>query len=203
MRFSANSYWRLTDWRQSRNFVEYDERPANGVDLRGEAWLPSYPQLGGKLMYEFYRGDEVALFGKDTRQKNPYAVTVAVNYTPIPLVTIGAGHRAGKGNNSDARIDLSMNYRLGAGIAFELCPRSGKLLHWTDWRSLRFTAIRIDCRKRKPGLNNDPNPSTPVATLPVTAFAPPPVANDYHGVQIAPVQASRWRSHPAGFSIPR
>ncbi|VTR48614.1 Invasin [Serratia fonticola] len=35
-------------------------------------------------MFEQYRGDEVALFGKDDRQKNPYAVTAGINYTPIP-----------------------------------------------------------------------------------------------------------------------
>ncbi len=37
-----------------------------GWDVRTEAWLPFYPQLGGKLIYEQYYGDEVALFGTDT-----------------------------------------------------------------------------------------------------------------------------------------
>lgn len=34
-----------------------------------ESWLPFYPQLGAKLVYEQYYGDEVALFGTDNLQK--------------------------------------------------------------------------------------------------------------------------------------
>lgn len=85
LKFSANTYFGLTGWHQSRDFSSYDERPADGFDIRTEAYLPAYPQLGGKLMYEKYRGDEVALFGKDDRQKDPHAVTLGVNYTPVPF----------------------------------------------------------------------------------------------------------------------
>ncbi|EKN4774952.1 inverse autotransporter beta domain-containing protein, partial [Yersinia enterocolitica] len=113
LKLSGNSYFSITDWHQSRDFTDYNERPANGYDLRAEAYLPSYPQLGGMAMYEKYHGDEVALFGKDNRQKNPHAITAGVNYTPIPLVTIGAEHRAGKGGQKDSSINLQLNYRLG------------------------------------------------------------------------------------------
>ncbi|WP_145480939.1 inverse autotransporter adhesin Ilp [Yersinia similis] len=113
LRFSANTYFGLTGWHQSRDFSSYDERPADGFDIRTEAYLPAYPQLGGKLMYEKYRGDEVALFGKDDRQKDPHAVTLGVNYTPVPLVTIGAEHREGKGNNNNTSVNVQLNYRMG------------------------------------------------------------------------------------------
>lgn len=113
LKLSANSYLALTDWHQSRDFADFNERPANGYDLRAEAYLPAYPQLGGTLVYEHYQGDEVALFGKDDRQKNPYAVTAGINYTPIPLITLGAEYRAGKGSRNDANISMQMNYRLG------------------------------------------------------------------------------------------
>ncbi|ERP84440.1 invasin [Yersinia pestis 9] len=103
----------MTGWHQSRDFSSYDERPADGFDIRTEAYLPAYPQLGGKLMYEKYRGDEVALFGKDDRQKDPHAVTLGVNYTPVPLVTIGAEHREGKGNNNNTSVNVQLNYRMG------------------------------------------------------------------------------------------
>ncbi len=112
LKFSANTYFGLTGWHQSRDFSSYDERPADGFDIRTEAYLPAYPQLGGKLMYEKYRGDEVALFGKDDRQKDPHAVTLGVNYTPVPLVTIGAEHREGKGNNNTS-VNVQLNYRMG------------------------------------------------------------------------------------------
>ncbi len=52
LKFSANTYFGLTGWHQSRDFSSYDERPADGFDIRTEAYLPAYPQLGGKLMYE-------------------------------------------------------------------------------------------------------------------------------------------------------
>lgn len=122
LKLSANSYFGTTDWHQSRDFADYNERPANGYDVRAEAYLPSHPQLGGKLMYEKYRGEEVALFGKDNRQKNPHAVTAGVNYTPIPLLTVGAEHRAGKGSKNDSSINFQFNYRLGESWQSHINP---------------------------------------------------------------------------------
>ncbi|WP_390621341.1 YrIlm family inverse autotransporter adhesin [Yersinia frederiksenii] len=122
LKFSANSYFGTTDWHQSRDFADYNERPANGYDVRAEAYLPAYPQLGGKLMYEQYRGDEVALFGKNERQKNPHAVTAGINYTPVPLLTVGAEHRAGKGSKNDSSLNLQVNYRLGESWQSHIDP---------------------------------------------------------------------------------
>ncbi|MGP2411530.1 inverse autotransporter beta domain-containing protein [Yersinia sp. 2553 StPb PI] len=122
LKFSGNSYFGTTDWHHSRDFADYKERPANGYDVRAETYLPSHPQLGGKVMYEKYRGDDVALFGKDNRQKNPYAITAGVNYTPIPLVTIGAEHRAGKGSKNDSNINFQLNYRLGESWQSHISP---------------------------------------------------------------------------------
>ncbi|WP_162473679.1 invasin domain 3-containing protein [Serratia microhaemolytica] len=113
VKLSANSYWALSDWHASRDFVGYDERPASGYDLRVEGYLPFYAQLGGKLMYEQYRGDQVALFGKENRQQNPYALTAGIHYTPIPLLTLANDYRIGKGGKSDNNINLQLNYRLG------------------------------------------------------------------------------------------
>ncbi|AHM76692.2 hypothetical protein LC20_06202 (plasmid) [Yersinia hibernica] len=124
LKLSANSYFGTTDWHQSRDFADYNERPANGYDVRAEAYLPTYPQLGGKLMYEKYRGDEVALFGKDNRQKNPYAVTAGVSYTPIPLLTVATEHRAGKGGKNDSSINFQLNYRLGESWQSHISPSS-------------------------------------------------------------------------------
>lgn len=122
LKLSANSYLRLTDWHQSRDFADYDERPANGYDLRVEAYLPAYPQIGTNLKYEQYKGNEVALFGKDDRQKNPYAFTAGINYTPIPLITIGAEQRAGKGGRNDTNISIQLNYRLGEPWQSQIDP---------------------------------------------------------------------------------
>src|SRR5471032_2141669 len=122
LKLSANSYIRLSEWHQSRDFADYDERPANGYDLRAEGWLPAFPQLGAKVMYEKYQGDEVALFGKDNRQKDPWAFTGGVTYTPVPLVTVGAQHRAGKDGQNDSQVSLQLNYRLGESWSKQVDP---------------------------------------------------------------------------------
>ncbi|MCS3490670.1 Ig-like domain-containing protein [Enterobacter sp. SLBN-59] len=122
LRLSANGYRGLTGWHQSRDLADYDERPADGFDMRMEGWLPAYPQLGGKLMYEQYRGNEVALFGKDERQKDPKAVTAGVSYTPVPLVTLGAEHRQGQGGHSDARFSVGFSWRPGTPWADQVNP---------------------------------------------------------------------------------
>ncbi|WP_127956645.1 invasin domain 3-containing protein [Serratia microhaemolytica] len=121
-KLSANGYVGLTDWHQSRDFADYNERPANGYDIRAEGYWPSYPQLGGKLMFEHYFGHEVALFGKDNRQKNPYALTAGLSYTPVPLLSFAAEHRIGKGGESDSLLSMQLNYRFGDSWQSHLDP---------------------------------------------------------------------------------
>ncbi|WP_312241364.1 inverse autotransporter beta domain-containing protein [Pantoea sp.] len=120
LKLSANYYFRLTDWHQSRDFADYDERPANGFDLRAESWLPVYPQLGASLMYESYRGEQVALFGKDKRQKNPWALGAGISYTPVPLLTLSTSHRQGRDGMNDHQVNLQFNYRIGESWASHL-----------------------------------------------------------------------------------
>ncbi|WP_273830798.1 inverse autotransporter beta domain-containing protein, partial [Serratia bockelmannii] len=114
LKLGANSYLRLTDWKDSSDVDNYEERPANGWDLRAQGWLPALPQLGGKLTYEQYYGDEVALFGKDHRQKDPHAITAGIEYTPVPLVTLSAEQRQGKDGENDTRFGVDFRYQLGA-----------------------------------------------------------------------------------------
>lgn len=113
LKLGANGYMRLTGWKDSPDLADYQERPANGWDIRAQAWVPSLPQLGGKLTYEQYYGKEVALFGVDNRQRNPHAITAGINYTPVPLITLGAEQRQGQSGKSDTRLTVDMNYQLG------------------------------------------------------------------------------------------
>ncbi|MEW7313654.1 Ig-like domain-containing protein [Buttiauxella gaviniae] len=122
LKLSGNYYLGLTDWHQSRDFADYDERPANGYDLRAEAYLPQYPQLGGKLMYEQYFGNEVALTGKNDRQKNPKALTTGLNYTPFPLLTVGAEHRMVSGGKSDSQVNMALTVRPSDSLAKHFDP---------------------------------------------------------------------------------
>lgn len=113
LKLGANGYLRLTDWKDSPALENYRERPASGWDIRAQAWVPSLPQLGGKLTYEQYYGKEVALFGVDNRQKSPHAITAGINYTPVPLITLGAEQRQGQPGKSDTRLTMDMNYQFG------------------------------------------------------------------------------------------
>lgn len=126
LKLSANSYLRLTDWHQSvlPEMEDYDERPANGFDLRAEAYLPAYPQLGGKLMYEHYQGKGVSLTGSTSDlQDNPSAVTVGLNYTPVPLIKVGVEHKSGSGTN-DTALTLDFSYRFGTPWVEQISPEA-------------------------------------------------------------------------------
>lgn len=129
LKLSGNYYQPLSDWKDSADFDFYEERPARGWDIRAESWLPFYPQLGGKVIYEQYYGDEVALFGTDNLQKNPHAVTVGLNYTPVPMVTLGADYKAGTGDNTDLNVNATVTYQLGTPLAAQLDPENVKAQH--------------------------------------------------------------------------
>ncbi|WP_145583078.1 inverse autotransporter beta domain-containing protein [Yersinia thracica] len=122
LKLAANGYLRLSDWRDSPDFSSYSERPATGFDLRAEAYLPSLPQLGGKLMYEQYFGNDVGLFGKDNRQQNPAAITAGINYTPIPLITVGVDRKQGSAGNGETLFNLGVNYEVGTPWAKQISP---------------------------------------------------------------------------------
>ncbi len=121
-KLSANHYHRLSNWRTSDDVMDYNERPANGWDIRTEGYLPAYPQLGAKLIFEQYYGKEVGLFGKDNPQENPHAYTAGLTYTPVPLITFGAERRFGLNDNSDNKFDVNIQYRLGESLSSQLNP---------------------------------------------------------------------------------
>lgn len=122
LKLSFNGYRRISGWHQSRQHEDYDERPANGWDVRAEAWLPEYPQLGGKLMFEQYYGRNVALLNWSTKQKDPYAVTVGMDYTPVPLITAGLDYKNGKSGKNEAQFNLIFNYQIGVSLQKQLNP---------------------------------------------------------------------------------
>ena len=98
LRLSANGYYRLSDWMSSSRYRDYDERVANGFDLRATGYLPAYPQLGANLVY----------------------VTVGLSYTPVPLVTLGVNQKMGKGEASDTQFNLAVNWAPGVPLRTQL-----------------------------------------------------------------------------------
>ncbi|EBS7635649.1 intimin-like inverse autotransporter SinH [Salmonella enterica] len=129
LKFAGNYYHPLSDWKDSEDFEFYEERPARGWDIRAEAWLPTYPQLGGKIIFEQYYGDEVALFGTDNLEKDPHAVTVGVNYQPVPLLTIGTDYKAGTGDNTDLSVNATLNYQFGVPLKDQLDAENVNVAH--------------------------------------------------------------------------
>ncbi|WP_338885478.1 inverse autotransporter beta domain-containing protein [Xenorhabdus sp. TH1] len=124
IKLSANTYYRLSNWKNSRNFAGYYERPANGYDINGEFFLPVYPHLGAKLSYQQYFGDDVTLFNRDTKQKNPVLATLGLSYTPVPLFTLGVDYKQGGSGHSETQFLANFNYKLGVPLSMQLSPEN-------------------------------------------------------------------------------
>lgn len=131
LKLAVNGYHRLTDWHQSvlSAMEDYDERPANGFDLREEGYLPAWPNLGGTLKYEQYFGKGVSLSNSpsvDNLKDNPKALTAGVTYTPFPLMTLSASQSVGDTN--DSRVGLDLTYRFGVPWHRQVSPDSVDLM---------------------------------------------------------------------------
>ncbi|ALB62871.1 Invasin [Cronobacter condimenti 1330] len=122
LKLSANSYFGTTGWHRSADFDHYQEKSADGFDLRAEGYLPACPQLGGKIIYEHYIGNDVALFDKNDRQRYPSAVTLGISYTPVPLISLGADYRRGESARDDAAFTLDLHYEAGMSWAALINP---------------------------------------------------------------------------------
>ncbi|WP_208612279.1 inverse autotransporter beta domain-containing protein, partial [Xenorhabdus beddingii] len=122
IKLSANTYWRLSDWQNSQSLKDYHERPANGYDINGEFFLPAYPNLGAKLSYEQYFGDNVTLFNRDTRQNNPSLAKLGLTYTPIPLFTLGVDYKQGGSGHTETQFLANLNYKFGIPLSTQLSP---------------------------------------------------------------------------------
>ncbi|MCZ9276521.1 inverse autotransporter beta domain-containing protein [Escherichia albertii] len=123
LKLGGNAYLRLSNWRSAPELDnDYEARPANGWDLRAEGWLPVWPQLGGKLVFEQYYGDEVALFGKDERQNDPYSITAGLSYIPVPLISFSAEQRQGKQGENDTKIGMELTLQTGHSLQKQLDP---------------------------------------------------------------------------------
>ncbi|OTA17917.1 putative invasin [Xenorhabdus vietnamensis] len=122
LKLTTNGYFRLSNWKESHLLTDYDERPANGFDFKVQGYWPSLPQLGGKLMYEQYFGDEVSLINTEHRKKDPSAFTVGINYTPIPLLTFGIDRKQNMSGSGDTQLNIELNYEIGTSWSKQIDP---------------------------------------------------------------------------------
>ncbi|WP_318373715.1 inverse autotransporter beta domain-containing protein [Enterobacter sp.] len=163
-KLSANSYQAISGWRESRQHEDYDERPASGWDMQAEGWVPFWPWLGGRVMYERYQGDEVALTSFSQRGKNPSATTLGLNYTPVPLLTLGVDRKQQTSRNPDTSVKINLNWRVGqplhkqisadevvfnrllTGSRLELVSRNNALV--MDYRKPSLLSVRFPAEIR-------------------------------------------------------
>ncbi|MBD8452639.1 YchO/YchP family invasin [Serratia rubidaea] len=122
LRFSANYYQPLSAMRQQQSDGVFLSRPARGYDITTQGYLPFYRQLGATLSYEQYLGDNVDLFGSGNKQRDPRAMQLGLNYTPVPLMTLKAQHKLGDGGETQDNVELSVNYRFGVPLSKQISP---------------------------------------------------------------------------------
>lgn len=131
-RLVSNGYFRLSHWKQSPDLTDYQERVANGFDIRADGWLPAYPQLGGQLTWGRYYGDKVGLFGPTNLEKSPHFVTLGVNYTPVPLAALSLQKTVSPGHNQDElSLSLNVSWQPGMTLKQHLDPNHLRTNHMT------------------------------------------------------------------------
>ncbi|BCL74470.1 hypothetical protein JHS3_02060 [Jeongeupia sp. HS-3] len=120
---AMNTYLPVGDWRDGET---RSERAAPGFDLSAQAYLPSYPQLSGGLKFERYRGDDITLPGSDIAHDNPSAVTASLQYTPFPLLSLGADYRRDDNDEKDWHLQATLSYQFGVPLNQQLRSNSNK-----------------------------------------------------------------------------
>lgn len=119
LRLSANYYQPLGGWQQGSSLTQ-QQRMASGYDVTAQARLPFYQHINTSVSVEQYFGDSVDLFHSGTGYHNPVAVSVGLNYTPVPLVTVTAKHKQGESGVSQNDVGLKLNYRFGVPLKQQL-----------------------------------------------------------------------------------
>lgn len=89
---------------------------ARGYDLTARMRMPFYQHLNTSVSVEQYFGDSVDLFNSGTGYHNPVALSLGLNYTPVPLLTVTAQHKQGESGESQNNLGLNLNYRFGVPL---------------------------------------------------------------------------------------
>ncbi|MBW3778029.1 hypothetical protein GL272_14045 [Aeromonas veronii] len=117
LKLGSNLYFPLSGWKNDIHFDGYEARPARGIDMHAQAYLPSYPQLSGKLSIERYWGEKVDLLGTQNTIQNPYAMAASVEYQPMPFIKFTAGQTVARDGQHDLQFGIGIEWRLGASFS--------------------------------------------------------------------------------------
>lgn len=114
LRLSANFYQPFAAWHEQT--ATQEQRMARGYDLTARMRMPFYQHLNTSVSVEQYFGDRVDLFNSGTGYHNPVALSLGLNYTPVPLVTVTAQHKQGESGENQNNLGLNLNYRFGVPL---------------------------------------------------------------------------------------
>ncbi|MGL5759757.1 MAG: inverse autotransporter beta domain-containing protein [Plesiomonas sp.] len=117
---NTNLYKGVSGWESSSLLDDYDERVADGFDVIGEYRFKSIPKLSTTFSYEKYFGDEVALFGLNEKQKDPYSVSAGFKYSPMSLVDFNIKHKIGRSGVNDSSVGVTVNYDFNQSLDSQL-----------------------------------------------------------------------------------
>lgn len=118
LKLAANGYLGLTNWHHTGQEM-YDQRPASGFDVKGSYYLPFMPEIGLNVAYEKYFGD-VALFGGKDSINSPQALSLGVDYSPVPLLTVSLDHKRVPKGKSLTSLSVQAVYRIGVPFVEQL-----------------------------------------------------------------------------------
>ena len=118
LRLSANFYQPFAAWHEQT--ATQEQRMARGYDLTARMRMPFYQHLNTSVSVEQYFGDRVDLFNSGTGYHNPVALSLGLNYTPVPLVTVTAQHKQGESGENQNNLGLNLNYRFGVPLKKQL-----------------------------------------------------------------------------------
>ena len=113
-----------------------EQRMARGYDLTARMRMPFYQHLNTSVSVEQYFGDRVDLFNSGTGYHNPVALSLGLNYTPVPLVTVTAQHKQGESGENQNNLGLNLNYRFGVPLKKQLS--AGEVVESQSLRGSRY-----------------------------------------------------------------
>ncbi len=116
--------------------VGVGQRWARGYDLTARMRMPFYQHLNTSVSVEQYFGDRVDLFNSGTGYHNPVALSLGLNYTPVPLVTVTAQHKQGESGENQNNLGLNLNYRFGVPLKKQLS--AGEVAESQSLRGSRY-----------------------------------------------------------------
>ncbi|MBT9429773.1 inverse autotransporter beta domain-containing protein [Candidatus Symbiopectobacterium endolongispinus] len=151
-RFTANGYYGLTRNRGVDEKPGYYADVTHGYDVNLQAWIPGYRQLSGRVRFEQYFGDSVALTKKGKDARNPHALSLGLSYAPIPLLQFDVDRVLGGQSQAENRFGVSVHYQFGVPLSLQLDPtytasqylRKAKNYHVVD----RNNDIKLSFREK-------------------------------------------------------